>query len=210
MDITTIHNNHIERLVDFYSTLMISKFHTENNKTFIKKILTFILQDNPYILQEYYNYQIAEGEHLTKLADTLAGISRFVDGINLTDDELKLLIAFKLIKDRTKFNSFFDLKELIYSFFGNNINITCGYHSIAYFLDLSIVNSNLLKPILKYRLLPIPTDAYSVSVIKFDKSKKYVYFPPVEKYNLDQAPMSSPEDATLTAWLSPEDFISYS
>jgi hypothetical protein len=201
----------IEIFAEEYSNYLIPSALTDNNKTLIKDILSFVMEKHPVIFLDFYNYLIAEENHLNDLASNV-GLSRYFDGYELTNQDLRLLMSFKILKDRLKIKSLFELKEILFNFFENKINVETGYNSIIYYIDKSFFDSYLAQAIIKYKLLPIPIDAYEIEVYKFDSTKKYVHFPiqydePI--YNLNQSPLSSNYDDENILWLDLNDKIQY-
>jgi hypothetical protein len=99
----------------------------------------------------YHDYDIAEGEHLTKLAKELVDLERYYDGIELTDEELRFLIRFKYLKQRVKANQIDNVQKLFTDFFDNKVIIYVGFHSITYFVDESLINQSIFQVILKQK-----------------------------------------------------------
>jgi hypothetical protein len=161
----------------FYPEILTHHYHTDKNKTFLQDLISIYSKIDPTMLIYYHDYDIAEGEHLTKLAKELVDLERYYDGIELTNEELRFLIRFKYLKQRVKANQIDNVQKLFTDFFGNKVRIYVGFHSITYFVDESLINQSIFQVILKQKLLVIPVDAYYYEVFKFDLTKKYIYFP---------------------------------
>ncbi len=149
-------------IIQIYINLLIIQY---NNKPKAREMIGLIvstiynnghfLADNVFqLILEAISYNTAIGNQLTRIA-LEEGISRYSNGTYISDEDLRLLVSFRIISnniDMTEYN----IDNLLYQFFGTDI-IYQWNQNMTLFVYASYPNS-VLQLAIAQKLLPIPTN----------------------------------------------------
>ncbi len=138
---------------------------------------------------EALNIKTAIGNQLTLLAKE-EGVSRYYNGMPLSDEDLRVLFALKTIgnnADSTEYN----IDQLFFNFFGNDIIIEWRQNMAVYiYTNYSLT---LFQIIIRNNLLPLPTCiGFTVFYNEFD-----ILFVDTRDLNTSIYPQDSVNDITL-------------
>jgi hypothetical protein len=161
-------------LEDYYSDLTISQYNTDKNKRVLKIFLKELLKTSPIVWDFYFDFENASDQHLTDLAFTLFGIQRSFDNIILTDEELKRVCRFAIIKNNIKILSLSSIVDLIYNVFELDVIADCQDNLITYFINTDLISDNFLKAVVKFKLLPVPIGSKLNTIKLPEENKKYL------------------------------------
>lgn len=202
----------VEKIAEYHSKLIISQYQNEPNLTFLKNLFSYIAgTSEPINWENYFDFLNASGDHLTEIAFTLFNISRQFDNVTLTDEELKIICNYKIIKNNIKLLSFQQIESMINNIFGNNILVKAESEKIFYFIRKNVISSNILAAIFKFNLLPQPINA-TMEIVLFQTNFKVWYLPKknVAKYNDALSPWmymtSSPQTLQGVGYLNDSNY----
>ena len=159
---------------EYYSNLIIGQYNTEKNKSFLKDIFGLFLEKSPFEYTYYFDLLNSEGDWLTRLAYDLYGINREFDNVILTDNELKEVCKFAIIKNNIKILSLDNVVEIIYNIYKNKLIVDARTEQIVYFTK-AIIKFNLLpKPIgSTIRMIKLPQNGYKYLYLKEYKGQLF-------------------------------------
>lgn len=113
----------------------------------------------PIAVQNSFNLNTAVGVQLDVIAK-YQGVTRYGNSfsgpITLSDDDLRTLIKFMIIKN-TSNSSLDSIQSLVHNMFGNYV-LVFDYTGMrmGYFLSSTIISTNLMQMLLKSNILPKP------------------------------------------------------
>lgn len=148
-----------EDLKEYYPRLILSQYQNEENINFVKNIIEKLTTKSPFELQYFFDLQNAEGEWLTKLAETVFGINRAFDNVVLNDDELRKVCQFAIVKRNIKILSFEAVGDMLFDVFGLNVVATAQNNKMIYFITEEFLDDSILKAVVRFKLLPVPIGA---------------------------------------------------
>jgi hypothetical protein len=152
-----------DEIIQSYVNLLIIQY---NNKPKARAMINLIvslvygqgnfLSDNWIynVILQSIDYRTAIGDQLTRIAKE-ENINRYIDGVYISDDDLRLLLDFRIIANNINC-TLYNIDTLLYQFFGTDIFIQWNQNMTA-FIYANYPN-DLLELAIQQNLLPLPTN----------------------------------------------------
>lgn len=148
-------------LIQYYVRLLIIQYRGKPNaEAFMRAAIEpFIMDSIPFSVRDAYNIDTAVGVQLDILGK-YAGLSRlvktFTGKVSLGDDEYRILLKMKLIKNISG-SSVAVIDSLLWTYFQNVLQLfDYGDMRIGYFFNASVGSQTLAEAFVEQDLLPRP------------------------------------------------------
>lgn len=165
-----MNNNQKQELLEYYKNLLILQYNEKNGTaratidTIIAEVLGGLVAKQ---VEEGFNVNTAVGKQLDIIAKYL-GLQRYELGYgNLTDEQLRILIKFAILK-HYNLSTTAAISESLYAMFGKNITFTDNKNMTFKYIINSNINPVIINILKEKDLLPRPMGV-GINTINIDK-----------------------------------------